>query len=101
VTRQNSYVALEALSLEEILKKVPLFLRVSTSGAFISLVFSTEVPFAKAIVPGHPFMNYLSILFVVEIIIAALMHIKATGKTTALSFSESISLAFDAIGGNE
>lgn len=58
------------------------------SGAFISLVISTEVPFAKAIVPGHPFMNYLSILFVVEGIIAALMHIKATGKATALSFSE-------------
>lgn len=58
------------------------------SGAFISLVISTEVPFARALVPGHPVINYLAILFVVEIIIAALMHIKATGKATALSFSE-------------
>ena len=46
------------------------------SGALISLAVSTEVPFAKGIVPDHPFMNYCVILIIVEVIIAVLMRIK-------------------------
>lgn len=58
------------------------------SGALISLFICTEVPWAGAIVPGHPVMNYLMILLVVEIELAVLMNIEATGRATALSFSE-------------
>lgn len=58
------------------------------SGALLSLAICTEVPFAKEIVPDHPFMNYCVILIIVEVIIAALMRIKWTGRATALCFSE-------------
>ena len=58
------------------------------SGALISLVICTEVPFAKEIVPDHPFMNYCVILIIVEVIIAALMRIKWIGRATALCFNE-------------
>lgn len=58
------------------------------SGMLISLLVSTQVPFAKNIIPGHPVMNYLSVLFVVEAVIGILMHLKWTGKATALCFSE-------------
>ena len=58
------------------------------SGALISLFICTEVPWAGRIVPGHPVMNYLMILLVVEVVVAVLMNIKATGRATALYFSE-------------
>lgn len=58
------------------------------SGALISLFICTEVAWAARIVPGHPVMNYLMVLLVVEVVVAVLMNIKATGKATALSFSE-------------
>lgn len=58
------------------------------SGALISLFICTELPWAGAIVPGHPVMNYFMILLVVEVVLALLMNIKATGRATALSFSE-------------
>lgn len=54
----------------------------------ISLAVSTEVPFAKGIVPDHPFMNYCVILIIIEVIITALMWIKWTGRATVLCFSE-------------
>jgi hypothetical protein len=58
------------------------------SGALISLFLCTEVSWAGRIVLGHSVMNYLMVLLVVEAVVAVLMNIKATGKATALSFSE-------------
>ena len=58
------------------------------TGAVIGLVIYLEVPLAQSIVPGHPFMNYISILFVIEIIIAVLIHIKEIGDAVALCLSE-------------
>ena len=58
------------------------------SGALISLFICTEVSWAGRIVPGHPVMNYLMVLLVIEVVVALLMNIKATGRATALSLSE-------------
>ena len=58
------------------------------SGALISLFICTEVQWATRLVPGHPVMNYLMVLLVVEVVVAVSMNIKATGRAVALSLSE-------------
>lgn len=54
---------------------VSMFIAPYAGGALISVIVCEKVPGAKNLVPGHVVLNYLLVLFIVEVIIILLIRI--------------------------
>ena len=59
---------------------VSMFIAPFAGGALASVMVCETVPGAKGLVPGHTFLNYLVVLFIVESIIIILLHIPSVSR---------------------
>ena len=59
---------------------VSMFIAPFAGGALASVMVCETVPGAKGLVPGHTFLNYLVVLFIVETIIIILLHIPSVSR---------------------
>lgn len=53
-------------------------------GAVIALLVDTQIPLVQHWIPGHPVMNYIAVLALVEIAIGILLHIRQTRKAVTV-----------------
>lgn len=58
------------------------------TGLFTSVLLYFTQDWTKKMVPGHPWMNFITVLVATELIILALTHLQKVGKAVTFALSE-------------